>query len=200
MNAEVFYEQVLNGVDMSPGQRHRHFTKLHTSALNDYVRAVRFTVVDLAEQPALHTDDPRTLKLIVAHMAEWDRFAIEAACDILAGMARPRLVQGFHGYTDHEGKSYDFESITAFNQFLTQRYQHTDWLEVQRLAIDLAESLHALFTTPKLLTPKRLEATASHALVMKSGAVLPELSMGWNLWIMVLEHMAVQHAIELRLS
>ena len=163
MNPQAFYEQVLAGSEMSPDQRHRHFTKLHTSVLDDYLRAVRFTVTDLAEQPAPNTDDPRSLKIIVAHIAEWDRFAIAAACDILTGLQEPRMVNNFAGYVDEHGVQHDFESVNSFNAYQEARYADADWLDVQRMAIELAETLFALFTTRKLLNGPRLEDTATFA-------------------------------------
>lgn len=200
MNADSFYEQVRIGLGMSPEQRHRHYTKLHTSVLNDYVRAIRFTVTDLAEQPAPDSNDPRPLKLIVAQMAEWDRFALSAANDILTGLTMPRLVHNLNGYIDAQGTQHNFDNIESFNKLQMQRYAHVEWIEVQRLAIDLAETLHALFSTPKLITVARLEATAPTSITLKNGEVFQNLTMGWALWLIVMEHSAVEHATELRIG
>jgi hypothetical protein len=200
MNADSFYEQVRIGFGMSPEQRHRHYSKLHTSVLNDYVRAIRFTVTDLAEQPAPDSDDTRPLKLIVAQMAEWDRFALAAATDILIGLSTPRLVHNLHGYVDADGQHHNFDNIDAFNAYQLERYTDVEWIEVQRLAIDLAETLHALFSTPKLITVPRLENTARTTRTLKNGETFKDLTMGWALWLIVMEHSAVEHAVELRIG
>lgn len=200
MNADSFYVQVRSGFGMSPEQRHRHFTKLHTSVLNEYVRAIRFTVTDLAEQPAADAEDPRPIKLIVAQMAEWDRFAIVAASDILTGLAVPRMVHNLHGYLDADGQQHDFDDIAAFGAFQGQRYQDTDWLDVQRLAIDLAETVHAMFSQPKLVNSTRLEATQATTLTLSNGETFVDIPMGWGLWLLVLENTGVRYADALRLS
>lgn len=200
MQAEAFYEQVLIGADYSPESRHLHYSKLHQSVLNDYARALRFIFEDVAESPSPHSDDPRSLRLIVAHIAEWDRYAILAAGDVMAGLRRPRLVTGFHRYLDHDGNERSFDSIDAFNAYCSTFFATWTWFDVQKYALDMAETVFALFTTPHLLTAARLEATDPTDKRLYNGHVLTDITYGWALWLTVLEHAAAEHATELEIN
>ncbi|PJF44775.1 MAG: hypothetical protein CUN55_02205 [Phototrophicales bacterium] len=200
MQAEAFYEQVLIGADYSPESRHLHYSKLHQSVLNDYSRALRFIFEDVAESPPVHSQDTRSLKLIVAHIAEWERYAIMAAGDILVGIRRPRLVSGLHGYVDHEGQTRQFKRIDDFNAYCQEYFARWSWFDIQKYALDMAEMIFTLFTTPQLLTSARLEATEPTEKRLHNGHIIKNITMGWALWITVLEHAAVEHANELQIN
>jgi hypothetical protein len=70
----------------------------------------------------------------------------------------------------------------------------------QALAIQTATVLRTFFTQPDLLTAERLEQTMTYRKRLQTGEIIQPIAMGWNLWITVLEHEAVEHAEELRLA
>jgi hypothetical protein len=66
--------------------------------------------------------------------------------------------------------------------------------------MDAAAVLHALFTQPDLLTYERLDRTQPHTLRLQDGAKLKHSTIGWSLWVLQLQHYAVEHAVELALD
>ncbi len=200
MHTDVFYEQVTIGASYSPELRHLHYSKLHQSVLNDYSRALRFLFEDVAESPSPHTTDPRSLKLIVAHIAEWERYVQMAAADVLVGLRQPRLVRQLHRYYDHDGNERSFSTIDEFNAHCSAYFAEWDWFDIQKFALDMAETTFTLFTTPHLITAARLEATEPAQKRLHNGQMLENLTLGWVLWLIVLEHAAVEHAAELEIN
>lgn len=200
MQAEAFYEQVMIGAEYSPDLRHVHYSKLHQSVLNDYARALRFIFEDVAEAQAPDSTDTRALKEIVGHIAEWERYAIYAAADVMAGVRRPRLVSHRAGYIDRDGIARSFATIDDFNAYSSGYYAAQPWYDVQKFAVEMAETVFSLFTSPHVLTPARLEATDVIAKRLHNGQLLENIPMGWALWLFVLEHEATQHATELGIN
>jgi hypothetical protein len=41
---------------------------------------------------------------VIAHIAEWERFGIMAAGDILTGMDHPRTITDVRGFVENDGK------------------------------------------------------------------------------------------------
>jgi hypothetical protein len=60
-------------------------------------------------------------------------------------------------------------------------------------------TFYALFATPNLLTAEKLERTKPHRKILRNGEVLDETTMGWCMWVIYLDHEAVEHAAELKL-
>lgn len=199
MQAEAFYEQVMVGADYSPDLRHVHYSKLHQSVLNDYSRALRLVFEDAAELPAIGSADPRSLKQIVGHIAEWERYAIHAAADVMAGLRRPRVASHLSRYLDRDGNEHSFETIDAFSTYCNQYYAVQPWFDIQKFALETAETVFSLFTSPHLLTPVRLEATDPTDKRLHNGQLLENIPCGWALWLQVLEHEAIEHAHELQI-
>jgi hypothetical protein len=65
--------------------------------------------------------------------------------------------------------------------------------------METALTLAALFTEGALLSAGRLEKTVPFRKRLQNGAVIRNVAMGWNLWITMLEHEAVEHAADLHL-
>lgn len=200
MQPGAFYQQILVGIEYSPEVRYVHYSKLHQSVLNDFTRAIRFIFEDVADAPPVESDEPRSIKLLVAHIAEWGRYALMSAMDILIGLEEPRMINSLDRYVDRNGVERSFESRAAFNAYCDELYADANWFDVQKFALDTADTIHALFTTSNLMTPTRLEATAPTTRTLPSGLVLEELEMGWVLWILVLEQAAVTYADALQLN
>jgi hypothetical protein len=82
---------------------------------------------------------------IVGHMAEWERFAILAAGDILSGIVHPRMVTRLDGFLDIEGNILSFENVEAFNAHQAEKYAAMPWSSAQSVAMNVASTLHRLF-------------------------------------------------------
>jgi hypothetical protein len=200
MKPDIFYQRVLESVALPPQERHANISRLHTESLADYIQAVRR--IDSAKALTVSGEDldHRTLAQVVAHIMEWDRFSILAAGDILAGVKHPRIVSSIEGYIDTEGKTQHFATIDEFNAYQNQQAAFYSWDQLQALAIDAAETLHTLFTDPRLLNAERLEKTKQWRKRLHNGTIIEPIAMGWSLWIIILQHQAIEHVIALDLS
>ena len=63
----------------------------------------------------------------------------------------------------------------------------------------LAEYLDAVQALPEA-EAERLERTRPFRKRLQNGLVVRDVAMGWNLWITVLEHAAVEHAADLSMK
>lgn len=199
MHAERFYQYVIASFAQPPTQRHRALVQLHQHVLRDYLTALARISASEASQPTVIGSDQRTLADVVAHIAAWERFGIIAAGDILLGLDHPRSVTDVRGFIDTDGQTRDFADVHAFNAYQQQQSASLPWSQIQRDAIRTASTLYALFASPDLLTAERLEHTKPHRKRLRNGVLLDDTTMGWCLWVIYLDHEAVEHAVELQL-
>jgi hypothetical protein len=200
MDAEQFSQAILEIVALPPHERHAQMANLHSQFFTAYLAALRAISTKQAGEPIATEGDERTLAQIVGHILAWDRFSIQAAGDILAGVEQPRTVLNVQGFVDTDGQIRNFQSVDEFNAYFAERHAALDWVTIQMAAIDAAIALHALFTQDDLLTFERLEQTKPWRKELPNGDKIEDLPMGWVLWLMVLEHYAVDHADELGLE
>ncbi len=189
----------MNAAELDPQARHADLLELHQVVLADYLHVVASTTAEQAAQTINLPGDTRTMKQLIGHFVGWDRFSILAAGDILAGVEIPRTVLNQRGFIDSDGQVHDFDSVDAFNDWHAERDSHRAWIDIQADAIQAAETLYALFADPKLLNAKRLERTPMHLKRLHDGRVIENIRMGWALWLIELQHWAVEHATELNL-
>lgn len=199
MIADDFYRQIIDIFARSPKERHLGMMKLHEQVVRDYIAAVQKVSEQDSIRPVSIGSDSRTLAEIIAHIAEWERFGIMAAGDILAGLDHPRTVTDVRGFVDTDGRAIDFTDVHEFNAYQRQKNSTWSWLQLQRDAIDYATTLYSLFAYPNLLTAERLERTKPHRKKLRNGEILDNTTMGWCLWVIYLDHEAVEHAKELNL-
>jgi hypothetical protein len=197
MEEKVFFDQIAEIMQQPPVERHKALSKLHTTALYAYLTALRTIGSAQAEQRVHSGTETRTLIQVVGHMAAWDRFGILAAGDILADITHPRVVTSVSGYVEPDGQTLNFATVDEFNAY--HAAQHATWLwePMRTWAAEMATTLHALFTQPNLLSAARLEQTLPHRKRLVDDVYLENSTMGWSLWLIVLEHLAVEHAPEL---
>jgi hypothetical protein len=196
VNERRFYERVTSDCALPPAERHAHLLALHAEVLADYLAAVQAITPERAAEPVA---DGRTVQQMVGHIAEWERFAILSAGDILAGQAHPRMVTSVDGFVRPDGQPLAVDGIDAFNEYAAAQHTGRSWAETQALALDMALTLNALFSQPDLLSAERLEKTLPFRKRLHNGMVIRNIAMGWQLWLTMLEHEAVEHAADLRL-
>ena len=196
LNAERFYERVTTACALPAAERHGRLARLHAEVMAAYLAAVARVG---AERAAEAVADGRTVQQVVGHIAEWERFGLLSAGDILAGLAHPRMITSVAGFVEPGGQALDFDGIDTFNAYAGARHTGVPWAETQALALDTARILGALFSQPALLSAERLERTRPFRKRLQNGALIRDVAMGWNLWITLLEHEAVEHAADLQL-
>jgi len=192
MQSDLFYSRIQQAVPLDTVRRHQAFSAIHAEILSEYTGAVSSISSALAESTS---HDGRSLKLVVGHIMEWDRFMIQAAGELLSGVLDPQMMslKGFHHL---QGMTQDFESIDGFNAFHAAEQEGQAWAQIQSRAVACAGILHRLFTTPGLLDGALLDATAPVTLSFKGGIKMKS-NTGWQLWIIVMEHEGVEHIADL---
>ena len=129
-----------------------------------------------------------------SHIAEWDRYAILAAGEMLAGVAYPRIINN-GGYIEPDGGERAFEGVAEFNAYQAARHATWPWEDIRDLAVRSATALQALFAHPALLSPELIEQTSSYTFTL--GDVLTLTTpVGWYVWIITIEHEAIEHVDE----
>lgn len=194
MDAITFYDQVSTAMAAPPQQRHQQLLHLHEQVLRGYQTVLHRLTADLVILALPNHPDQRTIAQIIGHIVAWDCFAVLAAGDILAGIHHPRMITDLSGYRDADGSVPIFATIDAFNAYHAHKYQSWSWHELQRFADDMATTLYTLFREPQLLSASRLEQTKPFWKRLHNGTVIENVTMGWNLWLTMIEHVAVEHA------
>ena len=192
MKREAFYQQIVEIAAQPPHERHTLLAQLHNEVVTRYLD----TVWAITQQDARGvSSDGRTIAQVVGHIAEWERFAILAAGEMIAGLQWPRIMTN-SGYLEPDGRALDFASDDAFNAYQATKHASWPWEQIRELAIHTATSLHALFTQTALLSPDRLEQTRGYDWHLAKGTSLV-VPCGWYIWTVSIEHEAVEHAADL---
>lgn len=200
MKADEFYQRIKEHLHQPPLERHAALAQLHTEIATEYLMAIRGISEEEAARPVRSGTDTRTVAQVVGHITEWERFAILSAGDVLADLYHPRMVTSLDGYVEPDGHSRSFASIDEFNAYQAAKHAHCTWPQIQEMALETAATLHVLFTHPHLLSAERLERTMPFRKRLPDGTRIENLTLGWNLWTIVLEHEAVEHAAELGMN
>ena len=192
MKAEVFYNKIVDIAAQPPAERCLSLVALHTDIITSYLTAVQALT---AQDAARVSSDGRALGQVVGHIAEWERFTILALGEIITGVVWPQIMN-LSGYVEPDGQVREFASVDAFNDYQATEQMGWLWDRIQDLAIQTATTLQVLFAHPSLVSWERLEQTKAYRwrLPNEMSVMLP---CGWYLWMVMLEHEAVEHAIDL---
>lgn len=192
MNADTFYQRLVKIAAQPAYSRYEVLAEFHTEVVMRYLNTIQI----VSERRARRTgSDGRSIAQVIGHIAEWERFIILAASEIMVGVKRPRIMD-LNGYLDQDGRGMDFSSVDNFNAYQMAKHAKWPWSQIQDMAIYTATALHTLFTQPTILSPDMLEKTHSYDWRMPTGIKLT-LPIGWYLWMITLEHEAVNHARDL---
>jgi hypothetical protein len=195
MRTGLFFNRVRAAMALGPVERHEALSRLHADALAEYLEAVDRITPERAVTLIPVSDDPRTYGQLIGHYIAWDRFSIMGAGDILAGVHQPRAVKDVKGYITPEGQMMDFDSVDAFNAYQAEQYANIAWDDIRCDTRDAAGTMYALFS--QIITPKMLENTLPHRRKLDDGTVIDGTTMGWCLWLIEIQHIAIDHADEL---
>jgi hypothetical protein len=148
-----------------------------------------------AKDAARVSSDGRTLGQVVGHIAEWDRFTILAVGEIISGVRWPQIMT-LSGYVEPDGQVREFTSVDTFNDYQATKHAMRYWEQIRDLAIQTAATLQALFAHPSLISWECLEQTKPYCWRLPNEKSVT-VSCGWYLWMVTLEHEAVEHAVDL---
>jgi hypothetical protein len=192
MKAEVLYQKIVAIAAQSPAERRLSLVGLHTDVITPYLNAVRAMTAQDAARASL---DSRTLGQVVGHIAEWERFTILAVGEIITGVRWPQIMN-LSGYVEPDGQVREFTSVDDFNDYQATKHAAWSWEQIQDLAIQTAATLQVLFAHPLLVSWERLEQTKAYRWQLPNETSVT-VSCGWYLWMVTLEHEAVEHAVDL---
>jgi len=179
----------------APAERHRRLVEWHGGLVQSYGERLRqLTDADAGRI----TTDGRTLALVVGHITGWDTWFIQAAGEVLAGCPWPDIME-LRGYLGLDGERCGYSTIDEFNASQARLQGGWTWGRIRDQALSTSATLLALYATPGLLTPDRLEATRDYAWALGPGRRI-HLPVAWFLWGTALEHMAFDHAEDLGLT
>lgn len=100
------------------------------------------------------------------------------------------------GYLDADGNEHVLKGDDALNAFQAQQQQELPWISIQSEAIVLSRRLLQLFTGSGLVTPEVLDSSRKFHWKYPDGIEI-SLTCGWFLWMVSLEHEAVEHSADL---
>ena len=192
MKTEVFYQKIVAIAAQSPAKRRISLVGLHAEVVTPYLNAIRAMT---AQDAGRVSSDNRTLGQVVGHIAEWERFSILAVGEIITGVRWPQIMN-LSGYVEPDGQVYEFNSVDAFNDYQATKHAAWSWKQIQDLAIQTAANLQILFAQPALVSWECLEQTKAYRWRLPNEMSM-KVSCGWYLWMVTLEHEAVEHALDL---
>jgi hypothetical protein len=192
MKAKVFYQKIVTIAAQSPAERRLSLVGLHMDVIMPYLNAVRAMT---AQDTARVISDGRTLGQVVGHIAEWERFTILAVGEIIIGVRWPQIMN-MTGYVEPDGQVREFTSVDAFNDYQATKQAAWSWEQIQDLAVQTASTLQILFAHPSIVSWERLEQTKAYRWQLPN-KMFVTVSCGWYLWMVTLEHEAVEHALDL---
>ena len=192
MKTEVFYQKIVAIAAQSPAKRRISLVGLHAEVVTPYLNAIRAMP---AQDAGRISSDNRTLGQVVGHIAEWERFTILAVGEIIMGVRWPQIMN-LSGYVEPDGQVCEFSSVDAFNDYQATKHAAWSWEQIQNLAIQTAAILSILFAHASLVSWERLEQTKAYRWPLPNEMSVM-VSCGWYLWMVTLEHEAVEHALDL---
>lgn len=174
-------------------QRYDSLVQLHQQTLDFYIPTIR----TITPETAASSRGGRPRSLVVAHIMGWEEWQVQIFSDPNRD-ERLRKQMKLQEYYDVEAvKMVDFKNIDDFNAYNAQRYAGKPWEEVQKKAIDTALQLQSFFPpTPDQSWIDFLENTPEHNWKIIPGTTLT-IPSGWYLWMVSLEHEAVEHREDL---
>lgn len=192
MNPDLFYRRIAKITALSPYDRYARLSQFHTELVICYLDLVR----SMSGKDAFQTGtDGRTVGQVVAHIAEWERFTIQAAGEMVSGVQCPQIMN-LCGYVEADGSAKSFDSVDQFSAYQMHKYADRPWSEIKDIALHTATALHGLFTQPALLSPDTIQRTKKVEWRLPTGLKL-NLPVGWYLWMTAIEREVVSHAEDL---
>lgn len=193
-NPDAWYQNLALIAREAPAQRYKGLVNLHRITLKDYVSALNQMTEEQAETPGV---DGRKRKIVIAHIMGWEEWQIQVFADPQKEESLKRQLH-MQGYQDPQtGNMMNYSSGDAFNAHQEELYRDWFWNDIRKKAIATANSLHYFF--PDDPTTEWLEFLNNSP--MKEWYVTKDITLtipgAWYLWMVSLEHEAVEHRKDL---
>lgn len=192
---EHWYERLLDiASESDTSKRYANLVQLHRETLDFYLPAIQALN---NEDASKQSSDGRPVSLVVAHIMAWEDWQVQVFTDSNRD-ERLRRQMKLQGYYDSEGdKMVDFKNVDDFNAYQADKYSHWSWKDIQQKTIKTALKLQSIFSpNPTSEWINFLESTPIHTWKILPNKTLT-LPAGWYLWMVSLEHEAVEHKRDL---
>ncbi len=196
MDTGNFYGHLAEIAHLPPDERYRKMAALHTRIFEGYMDAVRAITTEGA---ARVVSDGRTVNQVVGHIAEWERYVIISAGEMLAGVTWPGLMSHSR-YVEPDGSEFLFRHDDEFNARQAEKYASKPWAETREVAMRSASVCHGLWVRSGLLRPELLERTRLWERYRLPTGVRFSVPCGWFLWMITIEHEGAEHVSDLELG
>lgn len=193
---QEWYGRLIDIASNSDAQeRYADLVQFHQEALDFYLPAVETLTERDAEKPS---SDGRLVKLVVAHIMAWEEWQIQVFEDEKGREEHLRQQTKLRGYFDPERKKIvDFDNVDQFNAYQAKKYADWKWEDIQQKAIDTALHLQSLFPDdPPTGWIDFLESAEDHLWKLTPDKTIT-VQAGWYLWMVSLEHEAIEHRSDL---
>ncbi len=192
---EQWYERLVEITNLhDPKKQYQELTRLHAETVGFYVPAIKAMNDQVASQKS---SDGRPKSLVVAHIMGWEEWQIQAFTDPnrLHRVARQMRLQNY--FDDETGKMVSFTGVDDFNKYQADKYAQKPWGVIQEKAVLTALSLQGLFPpNPSEEWLGFLENTPIKIWHLTPAQTVT-VSGGFYLWMVSLEHEAIEHRKDL---
>lgn len=192
---DIWYKNLIDiAINLNTKERYQSLVQLHQATLDFYLPTIQAITSETATSPS---SDGRPISLVVAHIMAWEEWQAQIFGDPnkKERLQKQMKLQGY--YDTGSGTTVGFKNVDDFNGYSAKRYADKPWNKIQQKAIESALQLQSFFPpTPKPDWIDFLEKTPEYNWKITPGTVLSVPS-GWYLWMVSLEHEAVEHRKDL---
>lgn len=175
-------------------ERYQSLVQLHKATLDFYLPTIQAITSEAAASPS---SDGRPMSIVVAHIMAWEEWQTQVFGDQNREERLQKQMKLQEYYDTNSRMTVDFKNVDDFNDYSAKKYADKPWNRIQQKAVEAAFQLQSFFPpTPEPDWVDFLERTPEHNWKITPGTVLSVPS-GWYLWMVSLEHEAVEHRKDL---
>lgn len=195
--ASTWYDNLREISRLPAPERYRALVELHKETIEFYLLALERLDGETARQKSKTKGDTRTIAQVVVHIMAWEEWQLQVFTDPQPSLMLPLQMQ-LKGYWDGEkGTRVNFANVDDFNKYQAEKYKNRSWEEVKTKAIATARRLQSLFPeNPSVEWVKFLESSPAFTWKVTPNLVLT-LPAAYYLWMVSLEHAAIEHRRDL---
>ena len=194
-SSDIWYRNLINTAKLTDlKQRYDSLVGLHQASLDFYLPAVQSITPEIAASPS---SDGRSRSLVVAHIMGWEEWQTQVFGDPDRDKRLRKQMKLEEYYDVDAGKMVHFKGVDNFNDYNAKRYAGKPWSEIRQKAVSMALQLQSFFPQNQDKNwINFLENTPEHNWKILPGITL-SIPSGWYLWMVSLEHEAVEHRRDL---
>lgn len=202
VNPESWYQNLIEIAALPAKRRFEVLANLHEETTLRYIESLE-TMSD--SRAGSISSDGRTIKDLVAHIMTWEVWVIQVMEDSNIN----KRLNNFMYLEDFELGStrFSFLDDDDFNRFVSQNSSNLSWEEIKNAAIGAARQVCYFFhpVTDEYMSQVdyredliwTLDNTSPYTWKAPYSNAGIETTAGWYIWMMAIEHEAIEHAQDL---